>query len=117
MDPSSSPSAIEVYQLTESLRIQREASISALIQAPILDCQSPHWMFSAHSDGMANLSADIGEISWQDARPAGALGSLVLVIDALQRARTSPVSRARLENHLSVAELLHRLCPGRGPRC
>ena len=56
----------------------------------------PHWMFSAHSDGMANLSADIGEISWQDARPAGALGSLVLVIDALQRARTSPVSRARL---------------------
>jgi hypothetical protein len=41
---------------------------------------------------MANLSADIGEISWQDARPAGALGSLVLVIDALQGARASPVS-------------------------
>jgi hypothetical protein len=45
-------------------------------------------MFSAHGDGMANLSADIGEISWQDARPAGALGSLVLVIDVLQGART-----------------------------
>jgi len=49
-------------------------------------------MFSAHGDGLANLSADIGEISWQDARPAGALGSLVLVIDALQGPRTSPVS-------------------------
>jgi hypothetical protein len=43
---------------------------------------------NAHGDGMANLSADIGEISWQDARPAGALGSLVLVIDVLQGART-----------------------------
>jgi hypothetical protein len=49
-------------------------------------------MFSAHGDRMANLSADISEISWQDARPAGALGSLVLVIDALQGACTSPVS-------------------------
>jgi hypothetical protein len=47
---------------------------------------------------MANLSADIGEISWQDARPAGALGSLVLVIDALQGARTSPASGSMTSN-------------------
>jgi hypothetical protein len=43
-------------------------------------------------DGRANPSADIGEISWQDARARRRARKPFLVIDALQGARTSPVS-------------------------
>ena len=91
LDPSCSPSAIEVYQLTEFLSIQREASISALIQAPILDCQSPTGCFRHMATGW-QIGVRTSAKSPGRTRPAGALGSLVLVIDALQGARTSPVS-------------------------